>query len=318
MNKVIKRKHHYVWAHYLKEWAENNNIYYISKKGNISNDSVLGLACEQDFYKVSFFNKIDLEIARYFANISTEELSKLHHNIINFVCSAQNIFDLARAKNIDNNIIKTQEDIFRSNLLENYLADIEMNSVSYLRALRDGNISILDGKSCRWDFCYYLGYQIARTKKYRESLNYSIGFVTGEQGDIDKLDDFFHKHWWFMCFYFGTNLASDLSLNKGYNFSLLTNFTDEPFITSDQPIVNINPLGYLSEAVDNYYPISETRALLIYSSNELSTMKDIYDKDTVSKLNTEIAKGAGKSIYSSSRIMIEKYKKSFNSREFKY
>jgi|GEM_PF-4392087 len=38
-----KRKHHYVWANYLKRWSTNNrDIFYTTTTGKIAHDSILG------------------------------------------------------------------------------------------------------------------------------------------------------------------------------------------------------------------------------------------------------------------------------------
>ena len=31
----VKRKHHFVWSHYLKNWQQEKKISYINSKGNI-------------------------------------------------------------------------------------------------------------------------------------------------------------------------------------------------------------------------------------------------------------------------------------------
>ena len=48
----VKRKHHHVWAYYLRSWSDGKNIPYISKTGKISNASIAGLAQKKDFYKL--------------------------------------------------------------------------------------------------------------------------------------------------------------------------------------------------------------------------------------------------------------------------
>ena len=59
----LKRKHHHIWAHYLKHWSlDDLNVWYTSKKGNFCCDSVYGLAAERDFYKINFLDNVMSEL----------------------------------------------------------------------------------------------------------------------------------------------------------------------------------------------------------------------------------------------------------------
>ena len=60
----IKRKHHYVWQHYLKPWTDGRDIYYVTKTGNIAQDSIRGLAVEKDFYKINALDEQDIYYLR--------------------------------------------------------------------------------------------------------------------------------------------------------------------------------------------------------------------------------------------------------------
>lgn len=113
------------------------------------------------------------------------------------------------------------------------------------------------------------------------------------------------------------NIAYDLSTNKQYKIIVINNFADEPFITSDQPVININPLGHEDENLDIYYPLSERKAILFLSSEYYKDITDIHTNDEVSFFNKRICDQAGETIYSSSKEVIKKYKKDFNSRKFK-
>jgi len=321
MKNEIKRKHHYVWAYYLKAWSKNNNIYYMSKKGNVAFDSVYGLSCEKDFYKVSFFSDADLYIARYFANLSQEILRKLHNNLIDNIYTIQCLFNISF--NIKTNtsnelkMLENEKNKLLHNFLEDYHSDIERRNLDVLNILRTGDCSILDDKETRWFFYYYLGFQNARTKKYKDLILWSASTIEGDASLTSLLQNFIKKHWWFMCFYFGTNFAGGISLNPQYKLLLLNNCTNEPFITSDQPIININPLGHLSDNVDYYYPISEKYSLLIFLSENIGITSDIYDEEIIKDLNMKICQDAGDTIYSTSADIIEKYRVHFNTRKFK-
>lgn len=47
----IKKKHHYVWDHYIRRWSnDDKNVWHTTSKGNISYNSTKGLAREDHCY----------------------------------------------------------------------------------------------------------------------------------------------------------------------------------------------------------------------------------------------------------------------------
>ncbi|HBB6760290.1 TPA: DUF4238 domain-containing protein [Citrobacter amalonaticus] len=313
-----KRKHHYVWAYYLKGWSSDNvNIWYLSKKGKSSFDSVRGIGCENHFYKVGKIQKGDIELMHIWMKDSSDDLRALHLQMIEMVSRIQykvQILEQLKRKRSDIDI----NELIASNLFENYMSSQENNTVGVLRSLRDGDSSCLDEKEIRWDFSYYLGYQFSRTKRMRDALLYSTINSPSDESVKKRWLDFYTNHWWFMCAFFGTNFAKDIALNTNRKIKLLTNYTNEPFITSDQPVVNINPEGKDGTDVDYYYPVSDKRALLILNSGLVDYDEEMVKMDDVTHLNKIIAGFAGDTIFSNNKELIQKYKKDFDEREFKF
>lgn len=88
----IKRNHHYVWSYYLKSWsAEDNKIFYISKKGKISCDSVKGLAKDIDFYKINSLNEKDIFFIKKLSSYSSSYLQNIHLQQLNYF---KNLLDI--------------------------------------------------------------------------------------------------------------------------------------------------------------------------------------------------------------------------------
>ncbi|TNH43048.1 DUF4238 domain-containing protein [Photorhabdus luminescens] len=139
--------------------------------------------------------------------------------------------------------------------------------------------------------------------------------INGEPILINKIREFSKNHWWFIHCFFGINLGYDLYTNKSYEKKIIRNQTSLPFITSDHPVININPLGDKSEYIDYYYPISTEFALLVTSSDHWKSIKNNITYDVVDFLNKEICENSGDTIYSNSKDIIERYKKDFNKRK---
>lgn len=200
-NSEIKRKHHYVWGHYLKSWCtDRNNIIYISKKNNICSDSVLGLSCEKDFYRINPLNLHDVIIVKELINKSSPILSRLHSNFLNCVLSVQKLIKGSQYIYSDSDFDK----VFQANFFEDYLADIENNTVKILQHLRAEDSSSLENKETKLDFCYYLGYQFSRTKKMKEISMKVNDLLKGPEKTILAMKEFTERHWWFLCCFYGT------------------------------------------------------------------------------------------------------------------
>lgn len=313
----IKRKHHYVWAHYLKAWCvDNNDVYYISQKNNICKDSIFGLSCKKDFYKIQALTGMDIFIAQKIISESDPILREVHKDFLDNVVTFQCLFNSEFLKNSSAKTPSPSE-VFQANFFEDYLSTIEKSAVDFLEQLRNGDLQLLENKDSFYDFCYFIGYQFSRTLKIKNAATVSNMNLFGPKETILRLQEFTNKHWWFMCSFFGTNLAYDLSLNKSYKTVVINNDSDEVFLTSDQPVININPYGAEGECIDFYYPLSERKALLFLSSDYYQDIKDVDTVEEVEFFNKAICKQAGATIYSSSKKLIMKYKKGFNARSFK-
>lgn len=314
----IKKKHHYVWSYYLKGWATDGvNVWYISKKGKPSFDSVKGIGCENFFYKVGHLNANDIKLINLWINDCSPELKSLHLEFVNFVMYAQDVAhtveNISQGK-LDFNL----KEVLSSNLFENYMSMQEGGAVEIIKKLRSGDLSWLDDLEQYRSFSYFLGHQFSRTKRMRDSILFSVENLSAEQGVKDMWREFYERHWWFMCSYLGTNISKDIATNSKRKVQVIENLTDKPLITSDQPVININPDGKSGTEIDYYYPLSDRRALLIINSGNNSFSDSITDPSVIEFFNMKIASFAGDTIYSSQKDAILEYKKAFDEREYNF
>ena len=314
----IKKKHHYVWAYYLKGWAKDGtNIWYITKKGNVRSDSIRGIGYENHFYKVDILNDNDIEIINMMLKDCVPELKEILLKLVanvHFIQQQALLIDNVRLHATDVSL----SDIISNNLFENYMSMQEASVVAVIRKLRAGEFSCLDDKETFWSLGHFMGHQLSRTKRMRDMIRWSVTNSAGNEGARNVLMDFNKRHWWFMCAYIGTSLSMDISLNQNRRVKVIENLTGTPFITSDQPVININPDGHVGEAVDYYYPLSDKRALIVLTSNHFEFENSITDESTIDFFNREIASVAGDAIFSSDEEMILKYRLDFNKRKYKF
>jgi Protein of unknown function (DUF4238) len=59
---VKKKRHHYVWQHYLKLWARKDDQIFCLRKGKIFPSHTKNVAMESDFYKLEPFAPRELSL----------------------------------------------------------------------------------------------------------------------------------------------------------------------------------------------------------------------------------------------------------------
>ncbi|WGL99931.1 DUF4238 domain-containing protein (plasmid) [Arsenophonus sp. aPb] len=289
-----KIRHHYVWAYYLRRWSSDKvNIWYISRTGKISNDGIKGLAREDNFYKIGFFKEKDVHLVKEIIKNCHVELQKQHVNFFKKFAEIQNLAKIA--SDITDN--KDINDRITSNIFEDYFSSMEKRAIDLINSLNDGKTDYIENKDKYCELCLFVAYQYSRTLRMKRILIDALNTIEDTPHKA-LLRDFYQRNWWFMCSFFAGNLSYDMATNKSAKIFILNNETDIDFITSDQPVININPDGHKAENIDYYYPLSPKKALLIITSdNNYFNIKKL-TKENVCFLNREIALQSYKTIFS--------------------
>src|SRR5690606_19683319 len=122
--------------------------------------------------------------------------------------------------------------------------------------------------------------QMTRTKSFKEKVfELAINKKVYEQYTnppypFEKYHQLMSKNWWFLSYMFGMNMGASFSATRNEDkHVLLINNTSEPFITSDNPIINVHPSlkdipkGNAPNFMDAYYPLSPKYAYMINNSD---------------------------------------------------
>ncbi|HAV2025916.1 TPA: DUF4238 domain-containing protein [Enterobacter cloacae] len=257
----------------------------------------------------------DKELIDLFTKNCNETVKELHWKFVNMVFETQKMVS-ALSPSLDVKLGIKLQDIMQSNVFENYLSEQESNAINILSELKTGNLLSLDDKDTYYKFCYFLGHQFSRTQKMKQLLLLSLDKIPTQTHLLDRLRDFYNRNWWFMCSFMATNLSYDMSLNSSRKVILLENKSNIDFITSDQPVINLNPEGSEGEFVDYYYPLSTSKALLINTSGVKYFSSHHLSDDEVHMLNVKLARASCKTIFSRKKETIKLYKKDFNQRNY--
>lgn len=313
--KQIKVKHHYVWRYYLQNWANNNEVFWLTPTGNIAHHSPKGMCREDGFYKISTFDDIDIEYIKIWSIKSPEFLQKQHVKQINRFIQISNVLKLARALNVSDEEYYVSEKALLYNSLEDCYCEIESGAKLAIEGLAQGDISILDNEKISIGLYLYLGHQITRTKALRDRFfglsrkNISLSKYN------EKAVELMEKNWWFLGYMLGGNCGYSLySACHEENLFLVRNISEIPFITCDSPVINVHPeidtilKDDAPKHLDLMFPISPKYVLMITSSSMWDYLSSGADEKSVIELNSRVASNAHYSIYGNCRAVIQSNK----------
>ena len=308
-----KKRHHYVWANYLTRWGRGTkNVFYTTKTGKIAHDNVKAIVADEFFYKISPLTRKQIEVIKGYSQLSPSHLQRHHVSYLNGFLKMQHAETVYRKSGIRMQEFELRLHALKCNLLENLHSAHENKARPVLAALADEQLDVLLNKEHMIEFMVFFGHQISRTKTFRDSVIQAL--PRRNAIETDMVEAMAHA-WWFLSYMFGMNIGYDLYVGRNYaKHALLINDTRVPFITSDQPVVNVH--SCVSEAEfaapehsDLYYPISPRVAYIICDSDRFARGRNVVDEVTVVELNTKVAAQAKTHIIGDSENAILPFQK---------
>jgi hypothetical protein len=267
--KQLKKKHHYIWEHYLKPWTKNGQIHCIR------NNKKFLTSTENIGQKRFFYKAIPLG----------ENEEKFIHTLIN-----QIIPDGQKQLNIIFNLYQSlstsKNEYDRKCGIEDIHSVFESNFIKILDKLYQEDLSFFNNSVEKDQFSLFLGLQYTRTLKMKENI---------ERLNLEKYNLNSEKLSVIMSLINGEIIAKWIYYKSKIQF--LINNNEEKFITSDQPIINVKNKNVYQGKIKGfelYYPISPKYA--IYLSENLSGKIKV-DNDTVKKYNNMIKNNHNEQLY---------------------
>ena len=296
----VKKKHHHVWADYLRRWSHDGvKVYHTTSRRNIINESVRGVAMEQHFYRLTSLSDFDVSVILGLSAKADIELQKQHRSYLADFLQFQRTQQIYKISGRSDATTDLAIEALESKLIENLHSSHEREVLPIMRALADGQLPVLYENKNILAFTTFLGHQITRTKNMKDKVFASY------DDSVPGMREFsasMKNSWWFMSYMLGMNLGRELYLFRDrYTHTLLRNNSSVPFITSDQPVINVHEAVWRDESsapefVDFYYPISPTFAYLIAESDKFSggisdvseTEAQGFNKKVAARANTHI------------------------------
>ncbi len=257
MPAVGKKLHHFVPRFYLKAWAKNGQIHSL-QGGEIFRTNIKNVAAENHFYRLRALSKDDITFIREAAiKDSPERLKPFHENLLHRFATPHAA--KAHYENLGtvppDRLAAIDRDIAEAN--ENFHMTIEETFEPYLEGLRGGDLTFLSNDKDTVLFYRGLAVQYMRTNhRKRTELMMAPESKVFYERTANVLTHIFAVN-------IGYSLFND---HPKLNLVVIENPTDVPFVTGDQPVINIAARLKDTGAPDKfeaYYPVSPTRALLI-------------------------------------------------------
>ncbi len=258
-----KKRQHYVWQRYLQNWSKNQSQIFCLRHNKIFLSATTRLAVEKYFYKFDEITLSDIKLIEqeYVQEIKGPAKEQADKIITMFKMIIETRDDLLA--NLPNSSqLKDSFDVPLTNFEEDYHADIEGNSAIYLERLSNKQTSFYMNLEDNAKFNLFLTTQYVRTKNIQEA-------ILRRAEKHPYLKEPTKRSMSVYRFITAHIIAMGLSqyIDK-CSFKLLSNNTEIPFITGDQPVINTKAddidltTGYAKE-LELYYPISPDIAILI-------------------------------------------------------
>lgn len=270
MSRTIKKKHHYVWQHYLKPWTDNKQICCL-RQGEKFRSSLKSIAQKRYFYEASPLNEVDIKFINSF-------LSQVHPMAQRPLLGLLDVYLKSAYTN----------DYTRKCGLEDFYSIVERKFIPILGKIYQHDLSFLEDLNERNHFSFFIGVQYTRTYKMRDRLsNALINFPKDlDKNNLSKILSLFFA-----------SIISNWVFQSG-RLNLLHNKSGMNFITGDQPVFNkkgnIKVNGNVKE-LDLFFPVSPNLAIQI---SDYIEGEEYIDKDAVIQYNKDIKSNSKEQIFS--------------------
>ncbi|HXT69877.1 MAG TPA: DUF4238 domain-containing protein [Vicinamibacterales bacterium] len=254
---VKKRRHHFVWRHYIEAWTSDGRI-FCCRDGQVFGANPKNVAVEGDFYRLQDLTDADVSAIRGIIALVQKDLRPLSEGWLAIFAAPFELRRKYRARGLKDQSVEQRLDVLFSNLEEEIHALLEEESVPLLASLRKGQAGAFETSDGFSRLMYFLSVQFMRTKRTKEAVRASLA---GQMINVDNT-------WGVLRHMLATNMAAAFAARRDrYRLVFLRAPADCQLVTSDQPVINTLaldlPPGQAPESVEFYYPIAPRLALLV-------------------------------------------------------
>ena len=300
---------HYVWRAYLKGWTEANYLHYFRRhNGDVRRASPKKVAQDSFFYAAEKLSEGDLQFLNgLISQFRSEQLRELAQGWVTMLQLPFEAAPLLQNLNLPD-LIKTQAaadmDSSAKTMTEQLHGKIETAAAPLLKSLRAADISFLENPEKRAEFIIFITNQYFRTQKMRLALPYRRGPVAGHDPLRTALVE---------SLIFATNVGAGLIAEwSRYKAFLLKSDGSVPFITGDQPVINLlgEAGGLTGGDVELYYPLSPSLAFLLTPSQaKFADDVHVIGRMMIETYNLLILQKSERDVFSNDKAYLEEFVK---------
>jgi hypothetical protein len=248
--------HHHTPRRYLLPWADADERIAWYGYGKVDRSGLTVVGGENNFYKLKELTVPDIDCLKLFIDGLPEIGRDGHRRFLEMYTLPTRLKRHLEESCIQNPEAMKQLEVVISNMNENYHAAIENSFWPYLEAIKNRNFSFYEDPPKASEFFHGLYVQYLRTKAVRERA------CIKENVLFDDME----RVWDALSHILAVEAGGSFFVRRNeFRILVLDNHTDVPFITSDQPIINmLTPGGSwdVPEKMELYYPLSPTQAML--------------------------------------------------------
>lgn len=301
-----KRRHHYVWRHYLEAWATAGKLWCIRRGGHPFHVSTRNVAVETDFYRLKELTSQDLEFVQMVINSMENPLvRRLAERWIPMFTEAHELQRQVEALGDVPQSVREAFDIALNNTEEDLHARIEGDTLPLLDSLREGQIDVLESDESFTMFALYLAAQLLRTRGMKQATVKRLQPIAQVyEVDVDA-------SWGLVRTVLATGLSYNLSGRRTLmRATILKASTPAEFMAGDQPLFNVRGGGKEQETppteLELYYPLSPSTALLLdFSPASAGVEKRVLGETEVGAYNRLVMQEAHEQVFASRREALE-------------
>jgi len=258
----------------------------------------MGVGQEKDFYRLKEMTPDDIKFLRDFCSLQPPELRKINFNWIELFSKIFELKNCMLKSGADADRLQQAMDMASIQLEESFQGAIEQNGIDPLDALLKGDTTFYRDIAGKAPFIHFLCTQYTRTKAMKAralSERYRLAVRNPE------------VIWNALAHIIATSLGSSL-VRERYDLFLLRNNTTTPFITGDQPVINVHAKavapGETVKDLDLYYPISPSTAVLVALTPPDDSVLTAVE---VARYNALMAHHAHEQLYAANREDLERF-----------
>lgn len=257
MPSVGKKLHHFVPKFYLRAWAPDEKIFCL-QDGKVTHRNLEKVGAENYFYRLNEITPEDADfIEKAIIADSPEGLKESHRFLVHALTvphKAKRVLEQTGRENSEEMALVDQQIV---EMNENFHTSIENLFQPILQSMKEGDLAFLTDQQKRHDFHFGLSVQYSRTNHVKRS------HLSMKKENYERYLRIANILTHIAATNVGCSLAGD---HEKYRVVLLDNTSEIPFVTADQPVINLsaNPKDFKApEKFELYYPLSPTKAMML-------------------------------------------------------